>query len=286
MVIRLRRSGLISELGDFGVLGVAPKDDSACEAVGGKCWSNCARICTSDGLPYSPFYQKHCVPGLCAGPADRQCCAPISVTSSKDKPCISMGGTCLDQCTSTCTGTCVKGKCGGNAARQCCLKSSAATDGTKTTQGQDYIYPGYYNDSKCLSVGGICLDNCESTKAPGDKCLTGYCGGPAHRKCSVPSSSGVITYGTGGGGYNDSKCIAMSGTCVNYCQSNITPGYQCVPGQCGGPGHRQCMVKAPTTPPSPEGSGYSKTSEGSKASAGVLVGGMAAVAGAILLMKS
>lgn len=55
-------------------------------------------------------------------------------TSSQDDgkkvSCKSLGGSCIDSCSSKCKGPCVPGKCTGAATRQCCVPTPATSAGT------------------------------------------------------------------------------------------------------------------------------------------------------------
>ncbi|XP_062602977.1 uncharacterized protein LOC134264733 [Saccostrea cucullata] len=79
-------------------------DDSQCWSLNGRCqYSGTSEKC---------FLFK---PGLCAGPANRQCCV-----LGADVQCWRTGGICKDN-SNYCSGRYLRGLCGGGLSRQCCV---------------------------------------------------------------------------------------------------------------------------------------------------------------------
>ncbi|XP_035689900.1 peptidoglycan-recognition protein SC2-like [Branchiostoma floridae] len=97
-----------------------------------------------------------------------------------DSGCAALGGTCTDYRYTTCKAGYVTSKCAGDANRRCCLNCDA------TCVALDASYAS--SDGACSASGGTC-------KVTSNYCsgsyVSGKCGGPADRKCCVPSSGGL-----------------------------------------------------------------------------------------------
>jgi endonuclease/exonuclease/phosphatase family metal-dependent hydrolase len=80
---------------------------------------------------------------------------------------------------------------------------------------------GKYNDSKCTNKNGLCLGNSQNVKENSactvsnkdGRYIFGLCGGGNDRRCCVP--------------YDDSKCTAKGGECVNKVKSSVKEGETC-----------------------------------------------------------
>jgi pyruvate/2-oxoglutarate dehydrogenase complex dihydrolipoamide acyltransferase (E2) component len=94
-------------------------------------------------------------------------------------------------------GNCVKGLCPGGKNNICCVPLDISGQVTAVIPQKDSgivstpgttIPPDVYSekDRPCIEMGGRCLDNCDKSKGPNEKCISGKCGGPSHRKCAVP----------------------------------------------------------------------------------------------------
>jgi len=140
--------------------------------------------------PEKKFY-KHCeeIPNAtCLEPC---CDAKMWNMDPKPRQCRNLPG---PNCA---LGNCVKGLCPGGKDNICCVPLDVSGQTTavipqegseiKSTPGTKPPTEVYSEkDRPCIEMGGRCLDNCNKSKGPNEKCISGKCGGPSHRKCAVP----------------------------------------------------------------------------------------------------
>ncbi|CAH1799198.1 unnamed protein product [Owenia fusiformis] len=100
---------------------------------------------------------------------------------------------------------------------------------TQSAPGSTTKFSVVYDDSKCECLKGTC--KLVANGCSGGNFYTGKCGGPADRKCCVPTDPN----------YNDASCESRQGVCKMTTTETCSCG-QFYSGFCGGPSHRRCCI--------------------------------------------
>ncbi|CAH1796421.1 unnamed protein product [Owenia fusiformis] len=196
----------------YGLVGFI-KGDTRCRAVNGYCQFTSTRC---DGT-YSP--------GMCNGPANRQCCRP---SANADRNCAARGGTCKY---GTCTGgNFIPNLCPGPADRRCCvgLRPPPRGDARCTSrQGRcqprsNRCSPGGYVSGLCTGSNVCCMgrqfQRCELVRALRARNMPGNL---ADWMCLAYHESRFRTYAVGRPNSNGSQDWGLYQVNDNYwCKSN------------------------------------------------------------------